>query len=495
MSVQQWSKKGFLNEAKRINDTMPDRRFVFILGAGASIESGIKGAATLALEWMTQLYERQLDAVEGNTFEQWLDTNPISIDEWDANNLAKHYPIIFERCFEGDHDSGYAELERAIEQGSPSLGYAVLAWILSEGQHNMVITTNFDNLVADALSIYGEHYPHVIGHESLASYLKPMSRRSIVAKIHRDLFTSPINTENGVANLEGQWVEALKNIFKFYTPIFIGYGGNDGSLMDFLKGLESNDISGRPFWCYYEKAEVPNEDINYLMDKHNGVLVASQGFDELMLEIGAVLGYDREKQKNRVQARTKKLLDTLDKQVIDMSEHGSSEMKERLSSHVNFEQRSWVDWVLYINTLDNVDEKEKQYQAALKQLPNSYQLLGNYANLLVSMKQRPKAEEYYKKSLDINPEDAINTGSYAYLLHEIKRESEAEEYYKKSLEINPEDAINLGNYANLLYEKKRESEAEEYYKKSLEIAPESAKVLGNYANLLKSMKQQSETEA
>lgn len=85
----------------------------------------------------------------------------------------------------------------------------------------MVITTNFDNLVADAVSIYGGTYPHVIGHESLASYAKPLSRRPIVAKIHRDLFTDPINTCEGTSSLEQSWNQTLKNIFKFYTPYLL----------------------------------------------------------------------------------------------------------------------------------------------------------------------------------------------------------------------------------------------------------------------------------
>ena len=33
------------------------------------------------------------------------------------------------------------------------------------------------------------------------------------------------------------WDAALKNILKTYTPIVIGYGGNDGSLMGFLKNF------------------------------------------------------------------------------------------------------------------------------------------------------------------------------------------------------------------------------------------------------------------
>jgi hypothetical protein len=63
-------------------------------------------------------------------------------------------------------------------------------------------------------------------------------KHPLIAKIHRDLLLEPINTPEGTARLADGWNRALKELLGYYTPIVIGYGGNDGSLMDFLTSLE-----------------------------------------------------------------------------------------------------------------------------------------------------------------------------------------------------------------------------------------------------------------
>ncbi|WP_305817569.1 tetratricopeptide repeat protein [Photobacterium leiognathi] len=479
-----WSLKGFLHEIKRIHNDIEDRRFAFILGAGASINSNIKGAATLAKEWMEIIYHREHEPT--SDYQNWLKSNPLKFKDWEPNNLAKHYPQIFEKCFEGDHDSGYAALEKAIKDGKPSLGYAVLAWILSSTRHRMVITTNFDNLVADAVSIYGGTYPHVIGHESLASYAKPLSRRPIVAKIHRDLFTDPINTCEGTSSLEQSWNQTLKNIFRFYTPVFIGYGGNDGSLMDFLQSLDTEEISGQPFWCYYAPDGAPNDTIKQLMIEHNGVLVPGMGFDELMLKMGEVVGFDRHKQITEIKNNSAQLINQIQEQMLSLNkETQDDDVKKILKPQENEKQNwGWLDWQLKINETSDKEEQETLYKEAIEALPESYQLLGNYANFLSHHGHFEKAEETYHLAINASPKQAKNLGNYANLLSKQGKLKDAEQYYLRAIKIEPDYADFLGNYAILLEEQAHFEKAEHYYRRAIEIEPNNADFLGNYADFL-----------
>ncbi|WP_318467535.1 tetratricopeptide repeat protein [Photobacterium leiognathi] len=479
-----WSLKGFLHEIKRIHNDIEDRRFAFILGAGASINSNIKGAAALAKEWMEIIYHREHEPT--SDYQNWLASNPLDLENWEPNNLAKHYPKIFEKCFEGDHDSGYAALEKAIKDGKPSLGYAVLAWILSSTRHRMVITTNFDNLVADAVSIYGGTYPHVIGHESLASYAKPLSRRPIVAKIHRDLFTDPKNTTEGTSSLEQSWNQTLKNIFKFYTPVFIGYGGNDGSLMDFLQSLDTKEISGQPFWCYYAPDGAPNDTIKQLMIEHNGVLVPGMGFDELMLKMGEVVGFERHKQITEIKNNSAQLINQIQEQMLSLNkETQDDDVKKILKPQNNEKQNwSWLDWQLHINEESNIAKQGKLYLEAINSLPDSYQLHGNYAVFLEEQGRSEDAEHYYLNAIKLEPNDADFRGNYATLLSEQGKLEEAEQYYRLAIKADPNHSNNLGNYANFLNDLGRTEEAEQYYLSAIELEPDNANVLGNYAKFL-----------
>jgi hypothetical protein len=76
-------------------------------------------------------------------------------------------------------------------------------------------------------------------------------------------------------------------LFAHYTPIFIGYGGNDDSLMDLLESLDPGEIKGQMIWCYYEKGEKPSRRIKDLVAQHRGALVPVPGFDLLMVLLGA----------------------------------------------------------------------------------------------------------------------------------------------------------------------------------------------------------------
>ena len=69
------------------------------------------------------------------------------------NDLAKDYSAIFDETFKISKKDGFAFLEKEMEGKEPSCGYSVLAQILAKNQHNIVITTNFDSIVEDALFI------------------------------------------------------------------------------------------------------------------------------------------------------------------------------------------------------------------------------------------------------------------------------------------------------------------------------------------------------
>ena len=51
-----------------------------------------------------------------------------------------------------------------MENVHPNVGYVVLAYLLVKTVHNVVITTNFDHLLEDALNYYEKSLPLVIGH-------------------------------------------------------------------------------------------------------------------------------------------------------------------------------------------------------------------------------------------------------------------------------------------------------------------------------------------
>jgi hypothetical protein len=279
-----------------------EKRFCFIIGSGASFTSGIPTGGKLVRQWVDELKE-ELDEIE---WQEWLEGI-----EYAEEQAAEFYPKVYEKRFEIDPEEGYYELAQLMESAEPSCGYSVLVQILAKTPHNVVITTNFDTLTEDAMFTYTDKRPLVCGHESLSSFIKPFTSRPIIAKIHRDLFFAPKSRSGDIAKLDEQWVNSLKNIFEYYTPVVIGYGGNDGSLMGFLEKLQLKGI----FWCYREADGKPGERISKLVEQHRGFLVPIEGFDEMMIQLNTQLGYN-----------------LLDKQILEVAQRKADSYRKQIET-------------------------------------------------------------------------------------------------------------------------------------------------------------------
>ena len=478
--MKEISLKTFL--AHFCEDIREDKKFCFILGSGASRPSGIKTGGELVDIWMKELE----DHYEEGELQEWFEKEKI-----DRNDPAAHYSKIFEKRFDLDKESGYAFLEKLMEGKEPSCGYSILAQILSETSHNIVITPNFDSLTEDALFIYTQKKPLVVGHESLANFIKPFTTRPLVIKIHHDLLLSPKNTSQAIEKMADGYARQLAEIFKYYTPIVIGYGGNDGSLMGFLQKLDRLD--GRIFWCYRENDGSPGQRIRNVVEKLNGRAVRVKGFDELMIRIGNRLEFDRLDKKvlNIAEQRAKIYREQVEKitKALDVDRAASTALSEIVSRG----ERDWWYYEVQASKETDADKQAAIYKEGLKDLPDSKELLGNYAVFLKNIRREyDKAEKYYRQALEADPKDANTLGNYALFLKSIRREyDEAEKYYRQALEADPKHANNLGNYALFLQQIRREyDEAEKYYRQALEADPKDANTLGNYALFLENIRRE-----
>lgn len=509
-SPTQWHTKGLLNKIEQLHQNNHDRAFAFILGAGASVNSNIPAAAALAKKWLQHIYEREVSESQADSLpiEAWA-AERLEISDFSMSNIAAHYSSIFEACFAEDPPSGYAELEKVMLEAVPSLGYSVLASILDQTRHKAVVTTNFDNLVADALAMQALLPPLIVGHESLAGFVRPNMRRPLVAKIHRDLHLHPKNTRGEVDTLEQGWKEALTRLFQHYTPIIVGYGGNDGSLMGFLDELDPKHTPGQLFWCYYEK-DFPNDNIQRIVTKHNGVISPIAGFDEFMVQLaskmlegfqldGIAESIDKTGKQRAADcaAQTEKLLEKLaleDRSVTSETSKQATHSVSQVSKAATSDVMSLVDWwawQLRINRVDNLDEKESLFKQAIEHIPQSPELKGNFANFLrFERKNLELAEEYYKQALKVDDNHADSHGNYALFLQNIRKDYYlAELHYQKAIELDPTGVNKLGNYAYFLEQcLKNYDYAESLYKRALDLAPFHANNLNNFGSFLSSVR-------
>ena len=344
-----------------------------------------------------------------------------------------------------------------MEGKSPSLGYSLLAEIIQHTRHKVVVTTNFDNLVADALAMHAHQSPLVVAHESLAGFVRPQLRRPLVAKIHRDLFLHPKNDLTGVATMEEGWKLALKKLFQYFTPIIVGYGGNDGSLMDMLAGLDAGDIAGRMVWCYLEGAPPPAKARQVLL-KHQGLQVQIAGFDEFMLELAVKLvpKFDLDVTAERAEKLGKERAERYREQAAKLRESSArGSTAERRAGAVLSKSiqpgKSWRAWQMLANAEPDIVKQDEIYKQGLREFPGSAALTGNYAIFLADERNEyDAAEAMYKKALELDPGHANNTGNYASFLAKQRKDYDAAEaMYKKALELDPRNPNGFANLASI----------------------------------------------
>lgn len=307
MSCEELSLKSFIAEMKEVTDGFHPRKFCFVLGAGASKSSGIKTGQELVKIWDKELRERNEKA-----YYQW--RKELSITD---ENMSSFYSQYYEKRFCRCPTDGYNYIEKIMESATPSAGYVMLAHLLTQTPHNVVVTTNFDHLTEDAVNYYAQNTPLVIGHEALSHYISGEPVRPTIIKIHRDLLFDPKSRSEDLEKLPDSWKNALALIFTHYHPIFIGYAGNDKSLMDFLSENAEKFFSDEwkyPYWLLYKTDKLEGRIAEFL-EHSGGFYVFHPGFDQVMIQLGATFDYSvpsedafLEDARNRYKA----LVDTID---------------------------------------------------------------------------------------------------------------------------------------------------------------------------------------
>jgi hypothetical protein len=291
VSPPEISMRGFVKELRRIDQLPISQTFVFLVGAGASISSGIPGAQRLADTWLAEMHE--LDPKHnGIPFHQWMHDGHHGIPKLNPKHSAASYSEVFDRRFAANPSQGFAFLTKLMQDAQPGFGYSVLATLLARSRHRAVVTTNFDSLVERALLYYTDHTPLTCTDETAAGAFDKDLSCPLIIKCHRDLHLHPHNGVSETSRLHDNFGKALKSLLPGKVLIAVGYGGNDPSLMGFLEALPKDLWPAAVYWCYWDKGGPPGGRILKWVADHNGRFVAIPGFDELMSGIKGEFGYE-----------------------------------------------------------------------------------------------------------------------------------------------------------------------------------------------------------
>jgi Tfp pilus assembly protein PilF len=541
---------GFIRQFLEQHRQRPDQSFCFILGAGASRDSGIPTGREMAGKWLELYHENHNH--DDLPVDRWLGAGHLPIKDFDPKNPAPHYSQLYELLYRDKDQAGFSYLESVMEGKEPSYGYSVLSYLLSGTHHRIVITTNFDNLITDALAIHASTFPIVVNEDSLVHYVRANVHRPLVAKIHGSLGFKP-KSRSGDLKLDDPWKKALAAIFQTHTPVVIGYDGNDGSLMKLLE----ESAPGAPeflWWCYHcptgvnphQRAAEQPERVRQLVASRSAEFVPIPGFDLFMLRLLTRMKKEfpdkipdlflqlrdkttarLERYKSQQDELGGKLPATATKESDSTASTTPTVQDQDLQEEAallakSAQTKPWWMWQTEINAQVDPAAKDALYREAIRHLPDSAKLLGNYALFLKNIiKDYDAADACYKRAIEKDRDDAIILGNYAVFLETVRKDHgaagaiyeraikanpenftflgnyavflesvrkdypEAEIYYGRAIEANSKDPVNLGAFASFLSKiRKNQDAAERLYKRAIEADLENASNLGNYANFL-----------
>lgn len=503
-------------------------RFCFIIGSGASVSSGIPTGAGLEAQWMKEMEESPgLDEIGevAKTLEEHLEYKFEEIREaWEETKKSgtplpsDYYFDLYKLRFFPNHRNGYHYLEKIMANRNPGFGYHPLALMLTDGSgSNLVITTNFDSLIEDALFFYTDDKPLVINHELLAEYAgDPNIKRPVIAKVHRGIFFDPLNQPEETNGLKGIWRDVLASVFQSYTPIVIGYGGGDNSLMNFLEDSELKMKNGI-YWCYLEKYGLPSEKIQRLIKDKNGYLVRTAGFDATMLAFGNALFPDKigvHEAEEYLNRRTSEQIVNYEKEYKRLTEQEHLDTEKDAAGPINESENEFKQEIEKIMERMAAAEKERkernrmtawdfnrqgdryydleQYEEAVKSYTEAIQLQANNSMFYNSrgcaydnLGEYNKAISDYNVAIAIGPLNAVFYYNRGHSYDKLEEYDKAIFDYTRAIELSPNNATAYNNRGSIYIVLGRTDEAISDFNKAIELNSKFANPYKHLGNIYK----------
>ena len=297
----------------------------------------------------------------------------------------------------------------------------------------------------------------------------------------------------------------LASVFQSYTPIVIGYGGGDNSLMNFLEDSELKMKNGI-YWCYFEKYGLPSEKIQRLIKDKNGYLVRTAGFDATMLAFGNALFPDKigvHEAEEYLNRRTSEQIANYEKEYKRLTEQEHLNTEKNAAGPINESENEFKQEIEKIMERMATTEKErkernrmtawdynregercyslKQYKEAVENYTQAIQLQSNTALFYNNrgcayggLGEYDKAISDYNKAIEL---DSFNSTAYhnrGYTYNNLKEYEKAISDYGKAIELSPNNATAYNNRGSIYIVLGRTDEAISDLNKAIELKPEVA---------------------
>ena len=254
--------------------------YAVLLGAGMSLSAGQMGAWDILCDLITKVAKSHGDV---------LDNLQESPEEWWTRTTGEEprYEAVLERLgpTPGARQQllqSYFEPAKGGQEVSGSLAHQYLADLCVTGRVKVIITTNFDRLIEQALSAKGIKF-QVLGPKDISTMIPLVHAPVTVIKLHGDYQSLDIrNTAQELSKYTGPLSRLLRDIFTDFGLIVIGWSGRwDSALRELIQRNASRKYP--MYWVDYDGQYA--EEATQLVQNRQAHPISSRGADQFLEDL------------------------------------------------------------------------------------------------------------------------------------------------------------------------------------------------------------------
>lgn len=268
--MQRIDKDTFLRSFK----VLSNQSFDLLLGAGASISSGIPSGSDLVWHFKREILSSS-GKINGKKFQDLkIEDNKKIIQSYFAEKGESHivnpYSHYFNECYP-DPLVRKDFLTSLVRDKKPSVGFMCLSAMIEQQKINTVWTTNFDDLIEKAINGLNYKSCQIVSPDNASTVQQFKTDIPTVVKLHGDFRYDPLqNTDEELQKLEESLHQYFLDASTKRGLLVVGYSGSDESVLQTIeKALEKpNAFPKGLIWCI-PKDVSPNERLTQLIEIAN----------------------------------------------------------------------------------------------------------------------------------------------------------------------------------------------------------------------------------
>lgn len=268
------------------------RPICMLLGAGASITSGMLSAEQCIWEWKKDIFITNNPTLRDTVGELSLPGTRQKIQKWldlrgfyPQKGSSEEYSFYAQACYPTTSDRRKF-FQSYVAESCPHIGYKLLPLLAKDSLIRTIWTTNFDGLIARSCAA-ANIVSVEIGIDSIQRIARqPNAKELRIVSLHGDYRYDDLkNTEKELQDQETQLRDEMIHELKDYDMVVIGYSGRDASVLSILSESFTQQNESRLFWCGI--GDEPTEHVAELLGKarvadRESYYIPIDGFDDVV---------------------------------------------------------------------------------------------------------------------------------------------------------------------------------------------------------------------